>query len=543
MDTNTLIERKDMETNESMQFKMYGGKIKLNNFHRLLYMGVLGLVTILIMTMVISCEDEPVPVETIPLDMDFEFIRLDPVYARAERNSSLYFSITNKGENLESGETKIVLPENIIALAPSDASLSFNSWESMETKTLQFDVEAGSDDVQEIEVVVEAGSFLFDTTIEVRWNSAVTISNPGYVPEPEVASTGKYLVGAHRCDLWQVPGVWQRYKESYPNRQPVVGWYKEGEPDVTDWEIKYALEHGIGFFLHCWYRHIDNSGQSPVEEEYAHVLKSYESSRYASQFKFALNWINSRCGVSGKDDLMNNVMPFLIETYFKKSYYLKIDNKPVMMIYGPGTFIEELGGEANAKEAVDLMREACIDAGFSGLILIGQYCWGSSQNPNLPYKTIGLDYSGSYHWPSFGQVLSNRTNPSGAEIIQGHKTCWINQDKYSALPNIITCSMGWDSAPWGYMTSKISWRLTPQEFQTVLQNAKDMMDTRDQSRLDSKMVLLDNWNEYGEGHYIFPTRQYAFGYLDAVRNVFSSADPEHIDLIPEDVGMNLDIYK
>jgi hypothetical protein len=51
------------------------------------------------------------------------------------------------------------------------------------------------------------------------------------------------------------------------------------------------------------------------------------------------------------------------------------------------------------------------------------------------------------------------------------------------------------------------------------------------------MILLDNWNEWGEGHYIAPYREYGFGYLDAVRDVFSDAPKEHVDLIPEDIGM------
>jgi hypothetical protein len=50
------------------------------------------------------------------------------------------------------------------------------------------------------------------------------------------------------------------------------------------------------------------------------------------------------------------------------------------------------------------------------------------------------------------------------------------------------------------------------------------------------MVLLDNWNEFGEGHYIAPHRQYGFGYLDAVRAAFTEAPPAHTDLVPEDVG-------
>lgn len=63
------------------------------------------------------------------------------------------------------------------------------------------------------------------------------------------------------------------------------------------------------------------------------------------------------------------------------------------------------------------------------------------------------------------------------------------------------------------------------------------MQTLPESSLGRRMVLLDNWNEFGEGHYIAPHRQYGFGYLDAVRNVFVDGPREHLDLVPEDVGL------
>ncbi len=52
-----------------------------------------------------------------------------------------------------------------------------------------------------------------------------------------------------------------------------------------------------------------------------------------------------------------------------------------------------------------------------------------------------------------------------------------------------------------------------------------------------RKLLLDNWNEWSEGHYIAPHRQYGFGYLDAVRRVFSSAPDKHADLVPLDIGL------
>ena len=96
--------------------------------------------------------------------------------------------------------------------------------------------------------------------------------------------------------------------------------------------------------------------------------------------------------------------------------------------------------------------------------------------------------------------------------------------------------MGWDSRPWRSSYSKVQWRLTPAEFGTLCRRAKTLLDQRPAGGLESRLVLLDNWNEFGEGHYLFPTREFGFGYLDAVREVFAPGAAEHRDVTPDDLG-------
>ena len=490
----------------------------------------------------VSCaKEEPEVPETSDLKIKLESVTLDPVYPRAERTSSLFIRMTNTGTDLAAGKVQITLPADVTMVGQAVPQQSFTTWKATETKTFRFYIRARNNNIQEIKIKAIVGKSAFNATTRQTWFSAVKEST-GSTPGPQVVNTGKYLVGAQRCDLWRVPGVWGLYKDGkFPDRQPVIGWYKEGEPDVTDWEIKYALEHGITFFMHCWYRKEGNAGQ-PLVTEYDHVMKSYKTCKFGNQMKFLINWVNSKDrGVSGFDDLMNNVFPELLK-YFKESNYLKIDNKPILGVYGPSSFISEMGGEIKAKAAIQAMNQKCIEAGFAGLMVWGQFCWGASTSVNQPFKESGMEYIYSYHVPTFGQVLSSSTTYTGSEISEGHKTYWKNQAQYAALPNILTVSMGWDSAPWGYMTSKKLWRLTPEEYRSVLQEARNTMDAYPQEKLHSRMLLLDNWNEYGEGHYILPTRQYAFGYLDAVRSIFAPSAGSHVDYIPEDFGQNLDTY-
>jgi len=52
-------------------------------------------------------------------------------------------------------------------------------------------------------------------------------------------------------------------------------------------------------------------------------------------------------------------------------------------------------------------------------------------------------------------------------------------------------------------------------------------------------VLIEAWNEYGEGEAIEPHRQWGFRYLDAVRSVFGLDHRSHRDLSPEDLGLSV----
>ena len=51
--------------------------------------------------------------------------------------------------------------------------------------------------------------------------------------------------------------------------------------------------------------------------------------------------------------------------------------------------------------------------------------------------------------------------------------------------------------------------------------------------LGRRMLMIDNWNEYGEGHFIQPAAMAGFGYLDALRKVFTDGGTQE-DVAPTD---------
>jgi len=347
---------------------------------------------------------------------------------------------------------------------------------------------------------------------------------------PVPAGTGRYLVGAQMCPIWNGDGRWKAIRP-FPDRMPLLGWYHEGDPAVTDWEVKWALDHGISFFMVCWYRAKENLGHSPVHALCEHWLQSLPNSRFGAQLKFAIQWENANdiaCGVASAADLLENVLPYWIENFFRRPNYLMDEGRPVLAIYDMRKFSDQLGGEAGAAAVMGKMRAACRRAGFAGLTVLGQQCWGAPEAPVEKIKRAGADGTYPYHLPSF-EGFPEGPNPPAAAIIAAQERAW---RRTLVLPRIVSVSMGWDSAPWGRMFGRMQWRLTPAEFRELCVRAKATLDARTGGGIAERMVLIDAWNEFGEGHYVFPTQEHRFGYLDAIREVFSPGAKPHTDSVP-----------
>ena len=388
-----------------------------------------------------------------------------------------------------------------------------------------------------------------DNTITQLWSIAMI--NPDYaVPVPKPINTGKYMIGAEMCNLWDIttrPDCWNQIAP-YPDRKPVTGWFKEGSPEVMDWDIKIAVDNGINFFMPCWYRSEASVGKPEVKGVYDQWIDGLAKAKYKNYTKFMLIWINNSMtglygGISDKNDFINNLAPYFINHYFKNPDYLLIDGKPVISFFDAQSFIQECGGVSNAADAIAIFRQMVKDAGFKDLIFMGQWCSGDYiAHNNSDWKSIGADYSNAYHWPTFAYGAMPAWPPNGSylfdeQILAAEQYCWDGQAKYSVIPNMVTCTMGWDSRPWG---GRSGFRLTPDSFTELLDSAKSLIDRRNQNNLESYFVALDNWDEFGEGHYIYPTEQYGFGYLNSVKQTFgiiTSINKEN-DQIPTNFSLS-----
>ena len=444
---------------------------------------------------------------------------------RAGRPERVVAAVENRDEKEVRARLRLEVPEGV-ALRDGSGSIAALIAGGGTTNVSWFvTAPEACDGVLAMELTSE-GKRLARSEIRVRFLPPVEPRTPGTIPEPVPAKT-RVLIGAHHCPLWEADKIhmWDNVLK-HPERTPALGFYAQENPQVSDWETKWAVEHGISFFIYCWYR---ASQGGAVKTRFGTAIHdALFKSKFVDKMKFTIMWENQSRGIAGvadERDLFENLMPYWIENYFKHPSYLKVDNKPLLFIYRPEFLVKDLGSVEKVETAFGKMRQACRDAGFAGLLLLGEYRGLDPKHLAL-MKSLGLDYTFAYCWG-----IPN--SPTPEQAIQAQLANIRKTQALDILPQVVTVSQAWS----GWRDEGSIWKIPPTDFEALLREAKAFLATLPADQLGSKMLLLDNWNEWGEGHYIAPYREYGFGYLDAVRNVFAETAGAHEDLLPTDIGL------
>jgi hypothetical protein len=453
----------------------------------------------------------------------------DRPICRARRAAAVEAVIENLTDRPVEVAATLVVPAGVKVLPPAEGKAPPVRIDARDEAKVSWRVEADAPGECELRLRLDAqGAAAIETALPMNFLPPVEARKLAYIPEPVPVRTS-VLIGAHHCPLWEAdkPNMWANLIK-HPERTPALGFYDQASPEVSDWETKWAVEHGVSFFIYCWYR---TTQGGPVTTQFSSAIHDgLLKSRFRDKMKFTIMWENQsrgKAGVADEKDLMSNLLPFWMDNYFTHPSYLKMDDKPVLFIYRPEFLVQDLGGEANVAKAFDRMRQACKDKGFKGLYILGEYR-GTDANVLKLLKRLGLDYSFAYCWHV-------QNNPTPQQAIDAQMQYIRKTQELGILPQVVTVSQAWS----GWQDEGTIWKIPPRHYDSLLRQAKDFIAKLPADQLGHRMLLLDNWNEWGEGHYIAPYREYGFGYLDAVRTAFAdpaAAEP-HEDLIPEDIGM------
>ncbi len=364
-----------------------------------------------------------------------------------------------------------------------------------------------------------------------------------YVPKPEPASSDK-IVAAHYYPSWTKGqnGLNHEFDDlaNYPERTPLMGYYEDKNPEVMDWEIKWALEHGINCFIYCWYRRKENVGK-PVTREGLRLSQGlhdgFFNARYCNMMHFAIMFETlPRWGAADKEDLLNNVLPFWIENYFSRENYLKIDNKPVVFSYDGGRqLVNALGGDEGMSETLDACREVLKAHGFDGMLFCSQAYWSDTDRVK-DAKKRGIDAVFEYH---FDRI--DAKDPDGDSLYKSQMDFnlhYMGKDSTAYIPSV--CNF-FDPEPRFTTMPFIEWtrNFWYADFKTyrrLLRSVKALSDAAPQDSLAHKMIMVDNFNEWDEGHFLLPSYKFGFKYLQCIREELTERDNTPDYRMPAQLG-------
>ncbi|MCD6351851.1 MAG: glycoside hydrolase family 99-like domain-containing protein [Armatimonadetes bacterium] len=478
-----------------------------------------------------------------PKGPPFVYVRnLAPKHAilRVGRKEKLIAVVRNLGSSVSSVQVKLAPPRGAHVLDGAERTIEALPFHGLERVEWTLRADRPTAGRAQVTLWVPGGTGR-GRSVALRFRPKLNLPRADYVPRPHPVRP-QYLTLMHYCPLWK-EGThygWERI-EDWPERRPAIGWYDEGTPVVTDWQIKYALEHGIQGFIYCWYR-ADFSPE--IHQLLGHAIHDgLFKARYRDMFKFAIMWENGCAkGVKSADDMLDNLLPFWIDNYFKHPSYVKLDNKPLLFVWRPERVAPEVGGSGAVKAMFAKMRQRCREEGFDGLYIIG--CVDAPNEGLLTRMAAeGWDATTAYG------IYSPAAKPPTIDLegfvaydykssMEGQIQTWLAKKATGALPDIIDVMVGWDPRPWhGPNTRGYRANPSPEIFRWACRRAKELIESTPGHGLDKRLVVFDNWDEFGEGHYIEPCAGYGFSFVDAIRDVFCPNAGPHEDVIPEDVGL------
>jgi len=357
---------------------------------------------------------------------------------------------------------------------------------------------------------------------------ALSLPKATYVPPPQPVASD-YELGALYFPGWPSLDRWARIWPTAPERKPVLGWYDEGNPECVDWQIKWAVENGLSYFLVDWYW--DRGGM-----HLDHWVQAFQKARYKSYLKWAMMWANHNPAGSHSEEDQRKVTQFWIDHYFGTPEYYRIDDMPVVMIWSPAGMNRDLEGKGGVQRLLEISREMARAAGYKGIWFVAmKWPEASTEAKDIQWLAdAGFNMTSIYHYMHHGGKAEDPRYFPFDRVAESSLPYWRARQQTGILPFLPNLSTGWDDRPWHGNRGTVVYGRTVPHFRRLCEDAKRFADESGVRRL-----VLAPLNEWGEGSYAEPCREFGFGMYESVREVFCKrpANGWPLNYAPADVGL------
>lgn len=346
--------------------------------------------------------------------------------------------------------------------------------------------------------------------------------------------------GAGFTDWDNVKNAKQNYSEHYQPRVPLnKNYYDLTELNTLTWQIDLAKEYGIdGFaFYHYWF-----DGKLLLERPLELFLKNKQLN-----LPFCLSWANETWSKRwiGRDNVILQEQKHIpskeiwkehfdyLKRFMNDDRYIKVDNRPILLIYQPeiindfkemkaywkqlsdenameeiffvATKSHEFKNEKFIEENYDMIlkfqpRESHNSKGFKSKSIFNHNFFQRLRF--LPEKYLNILTSIRYKVSKYEKIsyekiwenILNNASKDSKKIIQGGFVDWDNTPRYG-------------------QKSKIFEESTPEKFGNYLRKLIEIEQEK-----NSEFIFINAWNEWSESAYLEPDEKYEYRYLEELRN-------------------------
>lgn len=330
-------------------------------------------------------------------------------------------------------------------------------------------------------------------------------------------------------DAWWGKGFteWTNVGKALPSFQghyqphcPIhLGYYDLRLPEIMEEQAKIARQYGVGGFAHHFYWF---GGRTLMETPLLKMLQNP-----TVDIPFCISWANENWTRrwDGKDQEVLIAQSYSTDdarqmirhlaNYFNDARYIRINGRPVFMVYNPNTI-------PDVQKMKDIWQDEAKNLGIGPLYLIG-----AQKSLEDDFQQIGFD--GSVQFPPHGMDGANLS--AGLQWLKTDVTAFVyDYEKVSATALSQTktekkqfwgVTLSWDNTARRQKSATVIINFSIKAYRNWLSELCQRLRQDPTIVPDEKIIFINAWNEWAEGTHLEPDQRFGFAYLEATRQALT----------------------
>ncbi len=303
-----------------------------------------------------------------------------------------------------------------------------------------------------------------------------------------------------------------RFDNHYQPRTPHkdIGYYTLDNIETIKKQVELAKQHGIYGFCYYYYWF---SGKRLMEKPGDLFLKS------SIDFPFCLCWANENWTRAwdglNKDILIkqeyakSDYKQFIkdIKKYVTDKRYIKIDGKPVIMIYNPTAI-------PNFSELVENWRKYAREEGIGEIYIMSKCDLFNQEHKYTEYVDAEFDFPPQ----GVGHAATKITGLPSSKIFNYEQIVndieHLYREHFPLKSFYYTVTMGWDNSARRKEEFTVYYNYSLKSYYKWLRIIIE--ETRRRNPLDKRFMFVNAWNEWAEGTYLEPDEKYGYANINTL---------------------------